>query len=118
MINPELGKNTQFQVGNKMSKGAPKGPHFATLFKRALKYKIDATDPRTGVARKMTIAQVIVLKTLSEAAKGNLDAVQMVIDRIDGKLALPMEHSGPGGVMLPALNITVEPIPTGEKPSE
>ena len=76
--------------------GKKKGTkNWATLYRKALKYKVDATDPRTGTARRMTLQEVVVLSIIQQAAKGNVRAASHITDRMDGKALQPI--SGPDG---------------------
>jgi len=92
---------TQFKPGQSGNpKGKPKGAKsWSTLYKKALKYKVDATDPRTGTARRMTLQEVVVLSMVQQAAKGNVKAAALITDRMEGKAVQPV--SGPDGEAIP-----------------
>ena len=94
-------KDHQFKPGHSgnpagMKKGTRSWKH---LFAKALKYKVDATDPRTKLTRRMSLAEVIVLATVSQAAKGNIRAANTIMDRMEGKAVQPV--SGPDGEAIP-----------------
>lgn len=100
MSNPNPIKDHQFLPGNNANpKGRPKGSKsLSSLFRKALKFKMDATDPRTKLNRQMTLAEIIVLATVQQAAKGNVRAMNMILDRLEGKPVQPI--SGPNGEAL------------------
>lgn len=86
----EVGKNKppvqyRFQPGNS---GKPLGArHFSTLFRETIK-EIGGTA-KDG--QKVTFDKIITKKVVTMAADGNLKAVTMVIDRVDGKVPLSYE---------------------------
>lgn len=101
------------QSGN--PKGRPKGSlNWGTLFTRALKYKVDAKDPRTQEQRRMRLSEVTVLATIQAAAKGNVKAMGLICDRTEGKVTQPMELGGPGGTPLSPPIINVIPTKPGD----
>ncbi len=70
----------QFLPGNS---GKPLGTrHFSTLFRETIK-EIGGTS-KDG--KKVTYDKIIAKKVVTMAADGNLKAVTMVIDRVDGKV--------------------------------
>ena len=101
--------------------GAKKGSkHMSALYRKAMKYKVDATDPRTGTSKRMTLAECMVLATIKEATKGNIAAVREITDRVEGKVAQPLTGAD-GQPLMPAgpVTIQVNPIPgTTEEPDE
>jgi Family of unknown function (DUF5681) len=56
-----------------------------------------AKDPATGVRNKKLIALALVAKAID----GDLEAVRIVLERVDGKVPTPVEHSGPDGGSIP-----------------
>lgn len=83
-----------------MSVGAPqgnnnavKGKAFAGALRRAL------YEAGTDRERLLTIANSLVEK----AESGDLGAIKEVADRLDGKVAQGVEHSGAGGGMIQVL---------------
>lgn len=86
----QTNKPWQFQPGQSGNPlGKPKGArHFSTLFKEAIK-KIDSgTGERTDL--------VIVKSVLAKAKKGDLMAVNVVREEIDGPLPKPIEEGRAG----------------------
>jgi hypothetical protein len=47
-------------------------------------------EPTTGKTHKALIVQALV----AAAVAGNLEAIRTVLERIDGKVATPLEHAG------------------------
>ena len=75
----------RFQPGNS---GKPLGSrHFSTLFRETIK-EIGGTS-KDG--KKVTYDKIITKKVVTMAADGNLKAVTMVIDRVDGKVPQSFE---------------------------
>lgn len=98
MINEKSLQNLQpFKPGNKGG-GRPKGSvSLVHLLKKALKQKIDITDPLTKQNAKKALNEVIVLKLIQQAIKGDVKAIKEVFDRTDGKSIQKNEHTGKDG---------------------
>lgn len=67
---------------------------------------VEGYDVLTGKPMKIRVPQpnldVIVTRIMSEAANGNMKAAELLVDRIDGKAAQPIEIETPEG-HLPAV---------------
>lgn len=75
------------QSGN--PKGRPKrGETISELIRAVLREK----GPE-GIANRKLVAQ----KLVALALDGNMDAIKVVLDRVDGKVVEKLEHSGAGG---------------------
>lgn len=74
-------KNTQFKPGSEWkgnAKGKPKGArHFSTLLKEAIIKVAEGDD--------MPADRMIVKQLVDKAKKGDLQAIDRVLDRVDGK---------------------------------
>ena len=80
-----------------MSQGAPlgnqnarKGKVWADGIRRAIRENVDGEDFEAKVA---TLARAVVLKAL----EGDQQAYKEIGDRLDGRPAQALEHSGPDG---------------------
>ena len=88
----ELGKKTHFkkgQVANK--KGRGKGQKYiSTYLKDLLRADIDVINPFTKIAEKLNTSEAIALKLVYKAViKGDLAAINTIMDRTEGKVANP-----------------------------
>ena len=76
-----------FQSGHdsrRNTNGRPKGSrNVRTVLMEILKEKVVVNG------KKMTLSELIVLQVATKAMKGNLQAAQIVMDRVDGK---PIDH--------------------------
>ena len=86
-----------------------------TYLKEAWAMKVDSTDPKTGRRKKMPTAMIAAIAQIQRACKGDTSAYKEILDRIEGKVAQPMEHAGAGGIPLAAPIIQVELVPGGEE---
>ena len=81
------------QSGN--PKGRPPGESFATILQRILAKNIKTKDPfDSGRVVKMTVKERIALAMAAKAMKGGEKAADLVLDRLEGKVAQPMKISG------------------------
>ncbi len=88
---PQTGR---FVTGNP---GKPVGAqHFSTMFKRAIRQKGGTSKDGEDVP----FDEIIVKKIVTMAAGGNLNAAEIVLDRVDGKVKQPVEFSQKGKVKL------------------
>lgn len=75
-----------FKAGNP---GKPKGTkHFATLIKEALKHgRVKYKDPTTGEETIITKEQALIHNLTDKAVLngGRLDAIEVILDRVEGK---------------------------------
>lgn len=58
-----------------------------TILKKVLDYELDLENPVTTEKYKMSVNEAIALKLVKRALDGNLKAIEMVFDRVDGKVA-------------------------------
>jgi hypothetical protein len=79
------------QSGNPAGR-KPLSPELAPAIRRELRRR----DPLRGVVNKTAIAQVLVAK----AVGGDLDAIRMVLDRVDGRVPSAVEWSGSGQIRI------------------
>jgi hypothetical protein len=76
-------------------KGRPKGAKgLSTLLRKYLKQKIDFNDPISKENVKKALGDVVILKLLSNAIKGDMRAIQEILDRTEGKASQLIEHKG------------------------
>lgn len=71
--------------GNK--NGAPKGKHLSTLIQDFLDSDFKATDPFTKKKENKTLAEWLSTNLIAKAIKGNMKAVQIIFERLEGKVA-------------------------------
>lgn len=84
----------KFLPGNNMSKGRPKGKMLSTALREILEKEIDFEDPILRQKYCMTAAHAIGLKLVKRALEGNLKAIEMVLDRMEGKPSETLEIGG------------------------
>ena len=76
----------QFQPGNKIKGGRPKGSiSVSTELRKLLEKRIDYEDPETHKKVRGKIAHVIALRLILNACQGEYSAIKDILDRIDGK---------------------------------
>lgn len=86
----------QFKPGNPGGPGMPKGHRtMKTILQEIYDTEIIGIDPKTNEPRKMTMGEAIAMGQFKMAAKGNTKAFNAIMDRLEGKVALPI--SGPDG---------------------
>lgn len=79
------------QSGN--LKGRPKGPSIVTILAKILSKKIEITDPFDKKKSKKPVSEVIALKLVAAAMKGDRKSIVEIMDRMDGKAKLPIDLS-------------------------
>ncbi len=85
---PEVMVPTKFQPGNPGGPGRTPGKILLrTVLKRILHQEIDFENPLTKELEKLSINEVIALKLIKRALDGNLRAIELIFDRVDGKVA-------------------------------
>jgi hypothetical protein len=99
MNNPrlvELGEGYRFDKDHQPEhNGRPKGSRSMTSILRGLVGKeMTLKNPMTGQTEVMTVGEIIQLQKVARAMKGDLKAIEMVDDRLDGKPVQPMENTG------------------------
>lgn len=82
------------QSGN--PKGRPKGRVMTATLKELVENKVDLMlHPITGEKNvRLTMREIIILQLIKKSIKGDMEAIKTVLERIDGKVPLPMDHSG------------------------
>lgn len=85
-----MAKFQKGQSGNPT--GRPKGVLYLTP---ALRTKLGEKVPGDPAGR--THRDVILDRLLTMAGGGDLEAIKIILDRTDGKVAQPVEHAGEGG---------------------
>lgn len=69
-------------------KGKPKGiPNTKTRLKRLLEITQDLTNPITGVVEGFTVMEQLDLQQVIKARKGDSKAYEIILDRLEGKVA-------------------------------
>ena len=67
--------------------GRAKGTeNVSTRLKRILSLELDVNDPITKEKGKKSIAEIIGLRLASDAMAGNIKAIKIVLDRVEGKV--------------------------------
>ena len=82
-------KETQFkpgQSGNPAGK-KPGTKSITTLLKKILHVELDTTDPVTKEKCKKSISEIIGLRLASQAMSGNIKAIKIILDRVEGRVA-------------------------------
>ena len=82
MSNPNPSPETRFKDGNPGGPGKPKGSGIRSLIRQIV------DEP---LSSKRTKGEAIAGTLINKAVKGNLGAIGMVIDNVDGKLVQPIE---------------------------
>jgi hypothetical protein len=79
-------------------KGRPKGALSAkTIIRKWLEVKQAQKNPFTGKMQKLTQLDIAVLKLIEKARKGDVQALNALLDRMEGKPKQAIESSGPDG---------------------
>ncbi len=75
-----------YQKGHPGGPGRPKGAkNFKTYLQEILDMKLKGIDPFTQKERKIANSEKLALKLFQLAEKGNLKAIEMAVDRLEGK---------------------------------
>ena len=84
-------KDTQFEQGQSGNPdGRPKGSvSITTRIKKLLEMELDVKDPVTTKPCKKTVSEIIGLKLAKEAMTGNIKAIKIILDRVEGKVSDP-----------------------------
>jgi len=82
-------EDTQFKPGESGNPaGRPKGSeNVSTRLKRLLTLELDTADPVTKETCKKSIAEIIGLRLVKEAMTGNIKAIKIILDRVEGKVS-------------------------------
>jgi len=82
-------------------KGRPKGsPNLKTLISKWMEVKEKVANPFNGKEQKLTQADIMVLKMISMARKGNVAAWVALTDRLEGKPEQQLSHKVPEGTKM------------------
>ena len=87
--------DTQFKQGKPKTGGKPKGYSSPLVaLQKLMDKKITYEDVETKKMVKGKISDVIALRLVLNAAQGEYTALKDIMDRIDGKPADKVQHSG------------------------
>lgn len=85
---PDALKPHMFKAG--CSGGPGKTPGRAllrTVLRKVLEIELDLDNPVTRETYKMSVSEAIALKLVKRALDGNLRAIELIFDRVEGKVA-------------------------------
>ena len=84
-------KDTQFEPGQSGNPaGRPKGViNITTRIKQILEMELQIKDPVSNELCKKTVSEIIGLKLAKEAMTGNIKAIKIILDRVEGKVSDP-----------------------------
>lgn len=90
-------EKTRFKPGKSGNpNGRPKGAKSSTSIWGKMLDRIEkGIDPLSGAPAKITIRDVMLANVLLKAKAGDLKAVEMILDRTEGKLTQPVDNQGP-----------------------
>ena len=74
--------------------GHPGGPNTKTRLNKILSQKYKRINPLSGEEETFTVAEMLDMAMVAEGLGGNVRAYQEIIDRIEGKITQPVEHTG------------------------
>jgi hypothetical protein len=94
----EAGRATQFQPGNPGGPGRPATATFSEIARELLK----ETDPK----KRKTKARLLVERAYAKAARGSARHLEILLDRVEGKVKQVAELTGPNGGALRFENMT------------
>lgn len=75
-------------------KGRPKGQSLTSILQDAVDRKISKTDPLSGLKKKVTISKALAYSVISKGLKGDIKAINMIFDRLEGKPKQSIEMDG------------------------
>ena len=77
-------KEHQFKEGNKASPGKKPGTlSFKTIIRKWLSVEMEEENPETGAKEKMPLADIIVLKQIQKARRGNERSFELIKNHIE-----------------------------------
>ena len=92
---PQAGQATQFKPGRAKTGGKQKGYSSPlTALRKLMDKEITYDDPTTGKRTKGKISDVIAIRLVLNASQGEYTAIKDIIDRLDGKPADKVQHTG------------------------
>lgn len=75
--------------------GKPKGTkNIKTILKKYLSIELEKVNPLTENKEKMTTAELLQLKKIAMALGGNVKCMEMIDERLYGKVEEKVNHSG------------------------
>lgn len=93
--------------------GRPPGRGFVDIFNALLERKIKFKDPlNDNVETTITVKERLAIAMMVKALKGSEKAFELIGDRTDGKVALPMKLSGSVGGAAPIQRVELGKIDT------
>ena len=105
-MNPDPCPEKRFKPGQSGNPaGRKKGTkNSITYLRAAWRLKVESKMPN-GRTKKLPTAMVAAIAQVRKACQGDTRAYQEILDRLEGKVVQPMEHTGPGIVPLQPPNI-------------
>lgn len=101
---------TPFKSGHKSTGGRPKGSKtISILLEKLLEKKLMAKDPFSGKEKKMPASEIIAIKLIASAIKGNIHAQKEIMDRLEGRAVQKQIISTPDGAPI-QVNLSSEEI--------
>ena len=98
--------------------GRPKGSlNTKTILTKILGWKEEVTNPISGKKYKATQAEIILLKQLEKARKGDLGAFNALLDRFEGKPEQKTVNEFPEGTEI-TLSVGAPVMPKKQEPTE
>lgn len=94
--------------------GRPKGvQNSKTRLLRFLALQMKGKNPVTKSEEEFSVLEMGDLMQIEKMLKGDLPAYREILDRLEGKARLPLEHSGPDGEEL-NVNMNLQALSTDE----
>ena len=88
------GINTQFPVNRKNHTQKHPDGYLTPILKKVLSKTYRCEDPETKKFKKIKGSQGLMQVLIWEGMQGNVVAIKEILDRLDGKVAQKLEHSG------------------------
>jgi len=88
--------------------GLPKGTiSIKTILTKYLNQELDMNNPLSKKLEKMTVAEIIQLQKIGKAIKGDMKAIEMIEDRMEGKPSNTTVIANPDGSAVTLNNLWV-----------
>lgn len=95
--------------------GRPPGRGIVDIFNRLLEKKVKFANPFDGFKEtEITVRERIALAQIIKAIEGGEKSFELIMDRIEGKIPLPMKLSGSVGGEQPIQHVDLSGINTKE----
>lgn len=93
--------------------GRPPGRGIADIFNALLERVVTFKDPfDNNKETKITVKERLAISMMVKAMKGGEKAMEIILDRTDGKVALPMKLSGSVGGRAPVQHVDLSGVDT------